>query len=127
VSVVELSDEALVGVIAELAGIEPRAASGSSLSVEADRRRVAEETVETGTDAWLARVTGSRREQAAGGLWLAGLLREKYETTWVAVERRPHGVARGRPRSSPAHTSVDERMPRTRLTSCGWPARTCKP
>jgi hypothetical protein len=41
-----------------------------SLSTEADRRRVAEQTAETGTDAWVARLTGSTPEQAAGGLRL---------------------------------------------------------
>ncbi|HEY1325123.1 MAG TPA: DUF222 domain-containing protein, partial [Streptosporangiaceae bacterium] len=55
-----------------------------ALSAEADRRRVAEQTAETGTDAWLARLTGSTREQAAGGLWIAGLLRDKYAATRAA-------------------------------------------
>src|SRR6185312_9525243 len=55
-----------------LARIESRAAALRwEVSAEADRRRVAEQTGETGTDAWLARLTVSTREQAAGGLWLA--------------------------------------------------------
>jgi len=80
-----LTGEALGGVVAELARVESRAAAlRLEASAEADRRRVAEETAETGTDAWLARLTGSTREQAAGGLWLAGLLQTKYAATRAA-------------------------------------------
>ena len=77
-----LDDEALGGVISALARVESRAAAlRLSLSAEADRRRVAELTAETGTDAWVARLTGTTREQAAGGLWLAGLLESRYPAT----------------------------------------------
>ena len=69
-------------MVAALAGVESRAAAlRLALSAEADRRRVAEETAETGTDAWLARWTGSTREQAAGGLRIARLLQERYAVT----------------------------------------------
>ena len=77
-----LDDEALGGAIAGLARVEARSAQlRLSLTGEADRRQVAEQTAETGTDAWVARLTGSTREQAAGGLRLARLLGEKYEAT----------------------------------------------
>jgi hypothetical protein len=77
-----ISDDALGEVLAGLARLESQAAAlRLGLSAEADRRRVAEQTAETGTDAWLARLTGSTREQAAGGLWLARLLAEKYAAT----------------------------------------------
>jgi Domain of unknown function (DUF222) len=80
-----LRDEAFGEVVAALAALESRvAALRLTLSVEADRRRVAEQTAETGTDAWLARLTGSTREQAAGGLQLARLLEEKYSATRAA-------------------------------------------
>ena len=84
-SVEHLDDEALGEVVSELARLESRAASlRLALSAEADRRRVAERTAETGTDAWLARLTGSTRAQAAGGLWIARLLGERYDATRVA-------------------------------------------
>jgi hypothetical protein len=77
-----LDDEALGEATAGLARVESRAVElRLALSAEADRRRVAEATAETGTDAWLARLTGSTREQAAGGLRLARLLTEKYPGT----------------------------------------------
>ncbi len=77
-----LVDEALGGVISALAVLESRAtALRLSLSSEADRRRVAEQTAETGTDAWVARLTSTTREQAAGGLRIARLLAEKYPAT----------------------------------------------
>src|SRR5262245_30076473 len=85
VPVESLSDDALGGVVTELAVVESRAAAlRMRLSAEADRRRVAEQTAETGTDAWLARLTGTTREQAAGGLRIARLLEEKYAATRVA-------------------------------------------
>ena len=75
-------EQALAGAVAELARIESRVqALRMDLAAEAERRRVAESTAETGTDAWLARLTGSTREQARGGLWLAGLLQNKYPAT----------------------------------------------
>jgi Domain of unknown function (DUF222) len=76
-------DDAAVGeAVADLARVESRAASlRLALSAEADRRRVAERTADTGTDAWLARLTGSTREQQAAGLRIAGLLRETYVAT----------------------------------------------
>ncbi len=62
-----LSQEALAEAVWAVARLESRAASVRlALSAEADRRRVAEQTAETGTDAWVARLTGSTREQAAG-------------------------------------------------------------
>jgi hypothetical protein len=77
-----LESDMLGDAVTDLARLESRAAAlRMSLSTEADRRRVAEETAETGTDAWLARLTGSTPEQAAGGLRLAGLLRDKYAAT----------------------------------------------
>jgi len=77
-----LDDEALGGAVAGLAAVESRAAAlRLALSTEADRRRVAEATAETGTDAWVARLTGTTREQAAGGLRLARLLEETYAAT----------------------------------------------
>jgi hypothetical protein len=80
-----LDDEALGRAVAGVARLESRAvALRMALTAEADRRRVAEQTAETGTDAWVARLTGSSREQAASGLWLAGLLQDKYAPTRVA-------------------------------------------
>lgn len=45
---------------------------------EADRRRVADRTADTGTDAWAAALTGDRREAMRGGLLLAQDLRERF-------------------------------------------------
>ena len=77
-----MDDGALGGAVTELARVESRAAAlRLALSAEADRRRVADETADTGTDAWLARLTGGTREQMAGGLRMAGLLRDTYAAT----------------------------------------------
>ena len=48
---------------------------------EADRRKVAGQTGDTGTDAWAAKLTGTTRAVMAGGIWLANLLRTKYAAT----------------------------------------------
>jgi hypothetical protein len=51
------------------------------LLAEAEAQRVAEETGDTGTDAWAARLTGTTRAVMSGGLWLANLLQSKYHLT----------------------------------------------
>jgi hypothetical protein len=85
VAVDSWDDGGLAGAVAGVARLESRAAAlRMSLSAEADRRHVAEQTAETGTDAWVARLTGSTREQAASGLRIAALLSDKYAATRVA-------------------------------------------
>jgi hypothetical protein len=82
VPVEAMGDEALGDAVSQLARVESQAAAlRLTLSGEADRRRVADETADTGTDAWLARLTGGTREQMASGLWIARLLRDKYAAT----------------------------------------------
>ena len=82
VPVESVDETGLASAVAELARVESRAAAlRMSLTSEADRRRVAEATAETGTDVWVSRLTGSTREQAAGGLRLAQLLESKYPAT----------------------------------------------
>ncbi|HQR27736.1 MAG TPA: DUF222 domain-containing protein [Nocardioides sp.] len=68
--------------IQRLAELESQAAAlRLALSAEADARQVAHTTGDTGTDAWLAQLTGDTRAVMAGGLWLARLLQEKYAAT----------------------------------------------
>jgi hypothetical protein len=72
----------LTEAVAELAALESQVAAVKlQMLAEADARRIAEETADTGTDAWAARLTGSTRVAMAGGLWLARLLQEKYDAT----------------------------------------------
>jgi hypothetical protein len=72
----------LAEAISELAALESQVVSlRMALSAEADARGVAHETADTGTDAWLARLTGDPREVLAGGLWIARELQEKYAAT----------------------------------------------
>lgn len=56
-----------------------------TLAAEADRRRVAQSVGATGTDAWLAQLTGGTRAAAAGGVWLARRLEETYHATREAL------------------------------------------
>ena len=68
--------------IAGLTALESQAAAlRLALSAEADSRRVAEETAATGTDAWLAALTGDTREVMRGGLILAEALQQRYHAT----------------------------------------------
>jgi hypothetical protein len=91
-----LPEEALAEAVSAVARLESRAAAlRLALTAEANRQRVAERTAETGTDAWVARLTGSTREQAAGGLRIAGLLEGKYAATrqaFAAGDLRPDQV-----------------------------------
>ena len=69
-------------LVAELAALESQVAAWRlALAAEADVRRVAEETADTDTTAWLTRLTADPREVAAGGLWLARRLGESYPAT----------------------------------------------
>lgn len=71
--------------VAELAALEAQVVSLKlALLGEADERRVAEETADTDTDAWAARLTGTTRGVMAGGIWLARLLAQKYDATRAA-------------------------------------------
>jgi hypothetical protein len=68
--------------VAELAGLESQVAAWRlELLAEADRRRVADQTADTGTDAWAAKLTGDTREVMRGGLLLARDLAERFHYT----------------------------------------------
>lgn len=72
----------LTDSIAGLAVLESQvAALKLALVAEADRRKVAQASGATGTDAWAARLTGSTRAVMAGGIWLARMLEERYDAT----------------------------------------------
>ncbi len=77
-----LSVHELGEAIAELSALESQVAAWRlALAAEADVRRVAEETADTDTTAWLMRLTADPREVASGGLWLARRLQESYPAT----------------------------------------------
>lgn len=78
----ELDRFELGEAVAELSALEAQVtALKLAVLAEADARRVADETADTGTDAWAARLTGTTRGVMSGGIWLANLLREKYAAT----------------------------------------------
>jgi len=77
-----LSSHELGEAIADLSALESQVAAWRlALAAEADVRRVAEETADTDTTAWLMRLTADPREVASGGLWLARRLQETYPAT----------------------------------------------
>jgi hypothetical protein len=81
-----LSVDELTDGIATVAVLKAQvAALELTLAAEADRRRVAQSLGATGTDAWIARLTGDTRAVAAGGLWLARRLEETYHATLEAL------------------------------------------
>lgn len=82
----ELSTPELEAAVAELAALESQvSALRLAYAAEADDRGVAAAACDTGTDAWLARLTGEPREVMAGGLWIARLLRTRYHHTREAL------------------------------------------
>ena len=82
VPVAAVPDGEVGEAIAELAGLEAQAQAWRlALEAEADARALAERDAATGTDAWVAALTGSTREVAAGGIRLATLLQTKYAVT----------------------------------------------
>lgn len=74
--------------VAELHALESQvAALKLAMLAEAERRRLAEDEADTGTDAWAAKLTGSTRAVMAGGLWLARMLQTKYDATREAFAK----------------------------------------
>ena len=74
--------EELAELVGGLAVLEAKvAALKLDALAEADARRLAEDDGSTGTDAWAAKLTGSTRAVMNGGIWLANLLRDKYDAT----------------------------------------------
>ena len=77
-----LSTDEIAAAVEELAALESQVAAWRlELTAEADARRVAEATADTGTDAWAAALTGDTRASQAAGLRLARRLRETYHVT----------------------------------------------
>ncbi len=77
-----VGDAELGEVLVEVAVLESQvAALKLQVLAEADARRLAEQTADTGTDAWAAKLTGTTAGVMRGGLWLARLLEERYDVT----------------------------------------------
>ena len=67
-----LSDDELGQGLAGLARLESQvAARRLAFLAEADRRRIADRSADTGTDAWAAKLTGDTREVMRGGMLIA--------------------------------------------------------
>ena len=112
VGMAAVSDGEGAEAIAGLAGLQAQVEAWRlALEVEADERALAARDAATGTDAWVAALTGSTREVAAGGIWLARRLAEKYAATRAAF-------AAGRLRVEQVRVIVRaaERIPATATT-----------
>src|SRR3954454_23499871 len=69
----------LADAVASAARLEAQVAGlRLGLRAEADRRQVAADTGASGTDAWVAKLTGSTPRAAAAGVKLARLLTDRY-------------------------------------------------
>lgn len=81
-----VTDRQLEDGVTEAAALESQAqAIRLRLAAEAERRAVEADDASTGTDAWISKLTGDRREQLRGGLLLARLLQERYGQTLTAL------------------------------------------
>lgn len=79
VEVAGLGDAELAEAVVALAELESRAvALRMKVGVEAEARQLAAQQAFTGTDAWMAQLTGDTRTAMKGGLLVARLLQEKY-------------------------------------------------
>jgi Domain of unknown function (DUF222) len=77
-----LSSPELPEALSDLSILEARvSALKHDVLAEADARNLAAQSGHTGTDAWAAKLTGTTRGVMAGGILLARLLREKYDST----------------------------------------------
>ncbi|MGD9959926.1 DUF222 domain-containing protein [Nocardioides sp.] len=85
VPAVAIAETELATAIDALSRLESQVAAWRlALVAEVDARGVAAGAAETGTDAWLAKLTGDTRAVAAGGLFLARRLQETYDSTRAA-------------------------------------------
>jgi len=92
-----LDEGALSATLSGVSVLESQvAALKLQILAEADRRRVAEQTSDTGTDAWAAKLTSSTLGVMAGGIWLAKLLQNKYHATREAFAAGRIGEAQAR-------------------------------
>ena len=66
------------------------------LARAAEESRVADSDASSGTDAWLAKLTGSNAAVMRGGLWLARMLQERYPTVREAFAAGDLGEAHAR-------------------------------
>ena len=66
------------------------------LARAAEESRAAESDASSGTDAWLARLTGSSTAVVRGGLWLARMLEERYPAVRAAYASGGLGEAHAR-------------------------------
>jgi hypothetical protein len=82
VPVSSLEDDELARLLIGSNALEAQAAAlRMELMAEAKRRDVAAREAMADTAAWLAQLTGTTRKMMMGGLYFAGLLQERYETT----------------------------------------------
>lgn len=81
-----LTEQELEDAVRDTAGLRSQVdALELALAAEAERRAVARERGDTGTEEWLARLTGDRKEVLRGGVRIARLLQERYRTTAAAL------------------------------------------
>lgn len=116
-----VDDASLGAALVEVAALQSQVVSLKlQVLAEADARRLAEQTADTDTGAWAAKLTGTTQAVMRGGLWLARLLEEKYGVTRRAfadggieeaqaqvivraAEKLPSGVTPAERESAEAH------------------------
>ncbi|HET7385040.1 MAG TPA: DUF222 domain-containing protein [Nocardioidaceae bacterium] len=77
-----LGEDELISALSVAAALESQVtALKLSLLQEADEREIARRSGETGTDAWASKLTGDTGAVMRGGIWLARMLKEKYDLT----------------------------------------------
>ncbi len=108
----DLDEVGLTTAITEAAALESQLqALKLQLAAEAERRQAAEDTGDTGTDAWLARLTGDRRELLNGGLLLAEALQAHHRPTLTALSEGRIRLDQARAIVNGLAPTVDEATP----------------
>ena len=104
-----MSEEQLGAAVSALAGLQSQAeALKLTLGREAERRDVVRRGADTGVDAWLAKLTGERREALRGGLLLARRLEDAYPATLRALARGDIRVEQARVIVNGLDVSIDD-------------------
>ncbi len=107
--------DAVAGLVSEVARVERQVRElRLRLARAAEESRACEADASSGTDAWLARLTGSTAAVMRGGLWLARQLAEGYPVVREAFAAGDLGEAQARvivtaAEEIPSVVSVDDR------------------
>lgn len=113
-----LTDDQLAAAVTEIAAIQSQTdAFRMVIAREAERREAGTKDADTGTDAYLSKLTGEQREKVRGGLKLAERLQEAYPATLHALAAGTIRLEQARVIVAGLDVSIDDATEEQRQTA----------